>query len=285
MTRAAWVGLVVLLGAGCRSGTVGSRGALADAGGSPAASALGRPSIDEASDAQGMVVVVSKGHLTVDDVEVAALPASRQDAARAGFDRRYMRGGPGDMLVAPLLERAQATRERNRQLARASAATIVAEAATPYRIITQILYTLGYAQFTSFHMMVLRRADEPSTFTPPRPSLGPLVPRPEQRTRFLDLKVSIGHDGVQLATADGPLGTGCTPGASGVTVPATAAGQDLAGVQRCAFQLKATSMADASVNLAATGDTDYGTILDTMDALREVDGQKLFPDVSFGTPK
>jgi hypothetical protein len=97
--------------------------------------------------------------------------------------------------------------------------------------------------------------------------------------------VTIGHDGVHFATADGALGEGCKPDAPGVTVPVVGAGQDLAGVQRCAFQLKSTSMTDTSVTLAADGDMDYGTVIDMVDALREVDGQKLFPDVIFGAPK
>jgi len=236
---------------------------------------------DTAGEPEGLVVVVSKRNLIVEDVQVADLPTSRDEAARAGFDARYKRD-PKGLLVTPLFDAAVAARRKD---GGPSAAIVIAEESTPYRVVTEVLYTLGQAELGRYHMMVLRGAGPSDAGAgPPWPSLGRLVARAERAT-FLDLKVHIAHDGVTFRTADGPLGEGCKAGTPGVTVPKVGGRYDLAGVRRCAFQLKGAAMSATSLVLSAEQDVDYAIVIDVTDALREEDGQKLFPDVVFGPAK
>ncbi len=113
----------------------------------------------------GLAVVISKSQIIVDDHPVVPVPALPATAIEA----KYKRSGPGDLYIVPLANALQSWRERDKQVrlatgkdASTSEAIIVADAQTPYRILIEVLFTLGETEFGKFHMMVLQGTKVPA---------------------------------------------------------------------------------------------------------------------------
>jgi biopolymer transport protein ExbD len=118
---------------------------------------------DSANDSanEGVAVLVSKTTLVVDDQVVAPVPAD----AELGVDAKYKRAGRGDLYIVPLGNALKSWRERDRQVRVAtgkdpssSEAILIADASTPYRLLTEVLFTLGQSELARFHLMVLQGA-------------------------------------------------------------------------------------------------------------------------------
>ena len=110
---------------------------------------------------EGLAVLVSKSHIVVDDNVVCPVPAE----ASHGVEGKYKRSGPNDLYIVPLANALQSWRERDRQIRLAtgkdpnsSEAIIIADAGTPYRLLVEVLFTLGQTEFAKFHLMVLQGA-------------------------------------------------------------------------------------------------------------------------------
>lgn len=108
---------------------------------------------------EGVAVLISRSQIVVDDNIVAPIPAD----ASLGVEAKYKRSGANDMYIVPLANALQSWRERDRQVRlatgkdpSASEAIIVADKDTPYRLLVEILYTLGQSEFAKFHIMVLQ---------------------------------------------------------------------------------------------------------------------------------
>jgi len=121
----------------------------------------------EASE-EGTLVVISKSQILVgnDPNPVVRLPG-REALATSGVDAKDKRGGPSDMYIVPLANALQATRQIDKQLREAkgldasgSEAIIVADATTPYRLLIEVLYTLGQSEYSKYHLMVLSGAKQ-----------------------------------------------------------------------------------------------------------------------------
>jgi biopolymer transport protein ExbD len=110
---------------------------------------------------EGLAVLVSKSHVVVDDTIVCPVPAD----ATHGIEGKYKRSGPNDLYIVPLANALQSWRERDRQIRVAmgkdpssSEAIIIADSGTPYRLLVEVLFTLGQTEFAKFHLMVLQGA-------------------------------------------------------------------------------------------------------------------------------
>jgi biopolymer transport protein ExbD len=110
---------------------------------------------------EGVAVLISKSSIIVDDNLIAQVPSD----ATHGLEAKYKRSGPTDLYIVPLANALQSWRERDRQIRLAtgkdpssSEAIIIADAGTPYRLLTEVLFTLGQAEFGKFHLMVLQGA-------------------------------------------------------------------------------------------------------------------------------
>ena len=108
---------------------------------------------------EGLIVLISKSSITVDENTVCPLPAD----ASHGVEARYKKAGPNDLEITPLENATSQWRERDRQLRiaqgkdpNASEAIIVADKATPYRLLCEVLFTLGQTEFSKFHLMVMQ---------------------------------------------------------------------------------------------------------------------------------
>ena len=108
---------------------------------------------------EGVAVLISKSQIVVDDNIVAPVPAD----ATHGVEGKYKRSGPTDLYIVPLANSLQGWRERDRQVRLAtgkdpssSEAIVIADAGTPYRLLVEVLFTLGQSEFSKFHLMVLQ---------------------------------------------------------------------------------------------------------------------------------
>jgi biopolymer transport protein ExbD len=112
---------------------------------------------------EGTVIVISKSQILVgeDPNPVVLLPA-REQVAQSGVDVKYKRSGPNDMYIVPLANALQHARETDKAIRTAkgldpssSEAIIVADTTTPYRLLIEVLFTLGQSEFGKYHLMVI----------------------------------------------------------------------------------------------------------------------------------
>ncbi|MGO8997463.1 MAG: ExbD/TolR family protein [Polyangiaceae bacterium] len=108
---------------------------------------------------EGLIVLVSKTSITVDENTVCPVPPD----ASHGVEARYKKGGATDLVITPLLNSTHEWRERDRNVRlaqgkdpNASEAIIVADKGTPYRLLCEVLFTLGQTEFSKFHLMVMQ---------------------------------------------------------------------------------------------------------------------------------
>jgi biopolymer transport protein ExbD len=110
---------------------------------------------------EGVAILISRSQIVVDDNTVCTVPTD----ATHGVEARYKRSGPTDLYIVPLANALQGWRERDRQVRLAtgkdpssSEAIVIADAGTPYRLLVEVLFTLGQSEFAKFHLMVLQSA-------------------------------------------------------------------------------------------------------------------------------
>ncbi|MGD0675212.1 MAG: biopolymer transporter ExbD [Polyangiaceae bacterium] len=116
---------------------------------------------------EGLPVLVSKSQIIVGESVVCPVPP---DAAEYGVEAKYKRGSRNDYFIVPLGGALQAWREADKQIrARTgkdpnhSEAILIADSSTPYRLLTEVMYTLGQSEFSQFHLMVLQGAKAGAT--------------------------------------------------------------------------------------------------------------------------
>ena len=112
---------------------------------------------------EGVVVVISKSQILVGDdpTPIVVLP-SRESLAQSGVDAKYKRSGPNDLFIVPLANALQHARDTDKAIRVAkgldpatSEAIIVADSTTPYRLLIEVLFTLGQSEFGKYHLLVL----------------------------------------------------------------------------------------------------------------------------------
>jgi biopolymer transport protein ExbD len=116
---------------------------------------------------EGVVVTVSKTQILVGDTKVLNLPG-RESLAQSGVGAQEKRSGPNDLYIVKLGNALQAARRTDRRVreakgldASSSEAIIVADATTPYRLLIEVLFTLGQSEFGKYHLMVMQGKEIP----------------------------------------------------------------------------------------------------------------------------
>jgi biopolymer transport protein ExbD len=114
------------------------------------------------SEPEGLAVIISKSEIVVGENIVCPVPA---DAKTFGVEAKYKRGSRNEYYIVPLANALQAWRDTDKRIRLAtgkdpssSEAILIADQDTPYRLMTEVLYTLGQTEFARFHMMVLQGA-------------------------------------------------------------------------------------------------------------------------------
>ena len=112
------------------------------------------------SEPEGLAVLVSKSQIIVGETVVCPVPP---DASQYGVEAKYKRGSRNDYFIVPLGSALQSWRDTDKRIRMAtgrdpnqSEAILIADVSTPYRLLTEIMFTLGQSEFSKFHMMVLQ---------------------------------------------------------------------------------------------------------------------------------
>jgi biopolymer transport protein ExbD len=163
---------------------------------------------------------------------------------------------------------------------------IEGDVSMPYALFAEVLFTLGQCGVARFDLRALsgggglRHAPAP----PSTPS-GALDPTSTHRLApKLELRASIGSDGVTFFTAAGTVAPGCARLGAGTTVKKKDGRQDLDTLVDCAARLKRASAdpdKERHVNIAATRAVDFESVVEVTDALQD---PSLFPEIDYGLP-
>jgi len=110
----------------------------------------------------GVLVTISKTQILVGDEKILGLPG-RESLVQAGVDARYKRSGPNDLFIVPLGNALMAARKTDMAVRRAkgldpssSEAIVIADKGTPYRLLMEVLFTLGQSEYGKYHLMTIQ---------------------------------------------------------------------------------------------------------------------------------
>jgi biopolymer transport protein ExbD len=111
---------------------------------------------------EGIIVTISKSQILLGENKILSLPG-RESTAQTGVSAEHKRGGPNDLYIVPLGNALQAARKTDIAIRRAknldpssSEAIIIADRTTPYRLLIEVLFTLGQSEFGKYHLMVIQ---------------------------------------------------------------------------------------------------------------------------------
>jgi biopolymer transport protein ExbD len=112
---------------------------------------------------EGVLVVVSKSQILVGEESTPVVKlAPREQLASTGIDAKFKRGGANDMYIVPLGNALQHARDIDKAVRTAkglnpnsSEALVVVDKTTPYRVLIEVLFTLGQSEFGKYHLMVM----------------------------------------------------------------------------------------------------------------------------------
>ncbi len=118
--------------------------------------------LNEERNNEGVVLTVTKSQILLGDDIILKLP-SRESLAQSGVGARFKRSGPNDLFIVPLGNALRNARNIDKQIRAArgkdpstSEAIIVADNDTPYRLLIEVLFTLGQSEFGKYHLMVMQ---------------------------------------------------------------------------------------------------------------------------------
>jgi biopolymer transport protein ExbD len=108
---------------------------------------------------EGVTVTISKSQILVGDAKVLDLPG-RESLVQSGVGALHKRD---QMYIIPLGNALQAARKTDVAVRRAkgldpssSEAIIIADMTTPWRLLVEVLFTLGQSEFGKYHLMVMQ---------------------------------------------------------------------------------------------------------------------------------
>ncbi len=118
--------------------------------------------IDTQPSQEGVPITVSKTEISVGDNPVLRLPEPAQ-VVRVGAGARNKRNGAQDLYIVPLGNALRAARNTDKAIRAAkgldpstSEAVIIADKSTPYRLLVEVLFTLGQNEFSRHHLIVVQ---------------------------------------------------------------------------------------------------------------------------------
>lgn len=224
-------------------------------------------------------IAIDDRSLLLDGQSIVPLPADPTQ----GFDAEYKRNGKNDLYVTPLADAIQ--RARTKSGDKGSGARLELGAKVTYRVLTEVLFTLGQSEVTTFAIVA--------------PSAGGTVPAGElaeirtvppkahgalPSSTSLNALVLVTKDGIGVKARGGNIAPGCTDVGSGLTLPNQSAGYRLGDLAQCLTRLKNISAeysSEKTVTFTASPATTLPDVLTVLDAARG-ENRDLFPDVLFG---
>ena len=220
-----------------------------------------------ATSAEGFELLVTKNAIALaDGTQLTPVPPN----AVHGVDASYKRNGPNDLYIEPLAKAFQ--KQSNRD------AVLAVDPSIPYRLLVEVLFTLGQNEAKRIHLLV-RTPTGTASIEPALPRAPTTHPTP-RATPSLDLLVIIARDGISMKARGGNIAPGCKDVGAGLAIPNKDGARDMAALAACAQRLKNISpdfASELSVTIATNADVDFQTLVEAMDALRPT-----FPIVTFG---
>ena len=111
---------------------------------------------------EGVILTLSKTQILLDDTQVLKLPG-RESLVQTGVGATNKRNGPNDLYITPLGNALSRAREADKLVRQTkgrdtgySEAIIIADRTTPYRLLMEVLFTLGQNEFARYHLMVMQ---------------------------------------------------------------------------------------------------------------------------------
>jgi biopolymer transport protein ExbD len=112
---------------------------------------------------EGVAVIVTKSQILVgDDPSPVVVLPTRESLAQSGLDAKYKKSGINDLHIVPLANALLSVRELDKQVRIAkgldpnsSEAIVIVDETTPYRVLMEVLFTLGQSSFGKYHLMVM----------------------------------------------------------------------------------------------------------------------------------
>lgn len=112
---------------------------------------------------EGVAVVVTKSQILVgDDPNPVVVLPTRESLAQSGLDAKYKKDGINSLHIVPLANALLSVRELDKQVRTAkgldpstSEAIVIVDESTPYRLLMEVIYTLGQSSFGKYHLMVM----------------------------------------------------------------------------------------------------------------------------------
>ena len=113
---------------------------------------------------EGVIVTISKSQVLVGDNRVLRLP-SRESMVQTGVGASNKRNGPNDLYITPLGNALAKARKTDKIMSQSkdpgtSEAIIIADQTTPYRLLIEVMFTLGQNEFGKYHLMVMQAKDK-----------------------------------------------------------------------------------------------------------------------------
>jgi biopolymer transport protein ExbD len=118
---------------------------------------------------EGVSVVVTKSQILIgDDPNPVVVLPTRESLAQSGLDAKYKKDGINSLHIVPLANALLSVRELDKQVLIAkgkdpnsSEAIVIVDETTPYRLLMEVIYTLGQSSFGKYHLMVMSSKKKP----------------------------------------------------------------------------------------------------------------------------
>jgi biopolymer transport protein ExbD len=110
-------------------------------------------------------ITITQKAILVDDKKAV-------DVKQGSIDKSQKKGGENALLIQPLFEELNQSvkkKKREKELMRQKyepTATIIADQAIPYRLVTEVMYTAGQAELSQFKIAVIKKARSGFAATP-----------------------------------------------------------------------------------------------------------------------
>jgi hypothetical protein len=223
-------------------------------------------------------VTVRDGALFLNGDNVAKTPA---DSSR-GFDAEYKRGGANDLYLVPLADKVKSAPAAAANDTGAKAARLELAPNVSYRMLIEIMFTLGQNEITKF-AIVAPSADGKLTeirITPPKSA--------SDTKSVLGLTVLATTEGIGIKARGGNIAPGCMDAGPGLAFKNEGSGgYRAAELPPCLTRLKNISpdaANDTTVTFTASPSVMLPDVVTLVDTIRG-EKRELFPDVFFGVAR
>ena len=175
------------------------------------------------------------------------------------------RNGPNDLLLAPLAGWLANVHDSHD-------VSLIVDAAIPYRLLVEVLFTCAQANLDTFHLVVTHEG-QPAEIVVRAPHVDP------KTLSMPALTALVVGEGVSLKSAGGNVAPGCRETGPGIAVPHANGSVDVAALRACLQSIGGSTPAPLQAGIvAASPSIPFSEIVATLDALRASG----ITDVSFG---